>query len=385
MASDQTVLDYIARALWDPRPTKTDKQALQLAEALGYPTGWRVVRTLETVHAPEIAAAPENIMQASLADAVVSKPETVPVAKANNNTFSPRTDVAAAQVEAEPAAATNDASLNPETNTESSANQADAITNQSRMATESEAPASVSNVELNKEPSLPVHETQPPSIIEKQPNKPTTIREYPNCIVDRIYTGDPKEHCDMFYHHEAAMQAAKTWDEETSTLFDYNGGHLLPRLPLFQKGDKVQSLYSGEWWDATILRRVTSPQGFKYQVHYTADRSKQSNVLECNIRDRPASKDARLEASKLGLGDGWTAVMLDANRWKIVSPDGDVYTSKKKALEAYKLSMEKMGDPPWRTTDHEYLGRKVLWTMEHKVSARRTVQLEQVGRYKRNG
>jgi len=36
-------------------------------------------------------------------------------------------------------------------------------------------------------------------------------------------------------------------------------------------------------------------------------------------------------------------------------------------------------DPPWRTTGSPYLGRRILWTTQHKASARRTVSVEQIG------
>jgi len=38
------------------------------------------------------------------------------------------------------------------------------------------------------------------------------------------------------------------------------------------------------------------------------------------------------------------------------------------------------GDPPWRITDHEFLGRLIRWTQEHAVTARRTIKVEQIGR-----
>jgi hypothetical protein len=47
MATDRAVRRVMGRALWDPHPTVTDLRARQLAAALGYPHGWRVVRTIE--------------------------------------------------------------------------------------------------------------------------------------------------------------------------------------------------------------------------------------------------------------------------------------------------------------------------------------------------
>lgn len=256
MASEQTVIDCLGQALWDPHPTKTDLRARQLAAALGYPVSWRVVRVIERLDGRLV-------------------------------------------------------------------------------------------------------------------------------IVDRIYTGKPGSGCDMFYNHDAAMKAAETWIEGESTPFGYGGGQLLPRQPKYGKGDKVQVLYDGDWWDATVMRRKEHPEGFRYQVHYAADNSKQSGVEEALIRRPPAAKDPRVEAEKLGFREGWEAFSIGGNRWKIVSPDGDAFTSKKKALEAYQeslLAKDAGGDPPWRTTGHDYLGRSVLWTTEHKVSARRKVTIEQVGK-----
>jgi hypothetical protein len=238
-----------------------------------------------------------------------------------------------------------------------------------------------SNAEI---PVEQCHETKVEVTTRQQPNQPQAFTtKIIRCIVDRIYTGDPASGCDMFFHHHAAMEAAKTWDPETSTPYSYHGGHLLPRQPLFQKGDKVQVQYNEEWWEATILRRTSQAHGFKYQVHYS-DRTKQSGVDEQLIRNRPSEKNSRVTAAEIGLGEGWTASVAGNNRWKITSPEGETYFSKKSALEAYQLvsAQDMTGDPPWRTADNEYVGRKVYWTSVHKVSARRSVTVEQVGTYR---
>lgn len=268
MASERTVLRIMGKVLWDTNPTETDLAARQLAVALGYPVGWRVVRTIEI---------------------------------------------------------TGDYSSS---NTSSS-------------------------------------------------NK---------VIVDRIHAGKPGEGCDMWFHHAAAMQAASVWIDGESTAFDNTGGHLLPRLPKFQKGDKVEVLYEEEWWEAKIVRRKDHVDSFRYQVHYAADNSKQSGVEEDLIRPRKADVDPEKTAIDLGLGEGWQAVALGAKakRWTITDPTGEVYKSKKNALDAYAkiVASEKEmadGDPPWRREGNEYLGRRVKWTMNHSVSARRTVPVDQVG------
>ena len=238
MATESTVVQAFARALWDPRPTKTHLQELQLAYALGYPEGWRVTRT-----------------------------------KLRDGT-----------------------------------------------------------------------------------------------LVDRI-------HADVdatWFHHEGALQAVKDGN--------YTTGHLMPRTAHFDKGDLVQVLYEDEWYDAKILRRKEYSHGFRYQVQYTVDRSKQSGVEEVNIRERVNDeKSPQQLAEDLGLSEEWEAYYKGKNKWRIVSPDGDVYTSKKAALEAFVDQPKEEGDPPWRTTGHEYLGRQVQWSTEYSVSARRKVQLDQTG------
>jgi hypothetical protein len=222
-------------------------------------------------------------------------------------------------------------------------------------------------------------------------------------IVDRIYAGPPDSMCDMWFHHTAAMQVAATWGggetgeggkggegEGTSpnnTPFDQKGGHLLPRLPQFDKKDLVQVYYEDEWWDAKILRRKEDLDTYRYQVQYAFDTSKQSGVEEDLIKAREAkvAKDPSQTAVELGLGADWEAVESGGKRWKITDPEGVSYKSKAAALKAYKivLTSEKEmegGDPPWRTDGNEYIGRRVVWTHNHSVSARRTVAVDQVGK-----
>jgi hypothetical protein len=155
-------------------------------------------------------------------------------------------------------------------------------------------------------------------------------------------------------------------------------------LPQFNKGDLVQALYEDEWWDAKILRRKEDVDTYRYQVQYGFDNSKQSGVEEELIKPRDLVKDPSETALELGLGQGWEAVEAGGKRWKITDPEGVSYKSKTAALKAYKLvlSTEKEmegGDPPWRTVGNEYLGRRVVWTTKHAASARRTVDVDQVG------
>lgn len=251
MSSEQSVLNVMGKALWDPKPTATDLQSRQLAAALGYPSPWRVARSLENGH-----------------------------------------------------------------------------------------------------------------------------------LIDRIYSGEPGSGCDTWFNHAGAMEAAAAWEASDQTPFAFRGGHLLPLQPLFDKGDKVQVLYEDAWWDAKILRKQQYPGIFKYQVIYGTDSSKQSGVEEFLIRHRPTVVDPEITAAAQGFGEGWMAYSVGNNKWKIVSPSGESFKSKKAALEAFhaenKVAADE-GDPPWRTVDNEYLGKRVKWVTHHKASARRTVALEQIG------
>lgn len=254
MTLEQSILNVMGRALWDPNPTTTELQSLQLAEALGYPSGWRVVRT----------------------------------------------------------------------------------------------------------------------------------QEADGRFVDRIHSSsDPGG--DTWFNHAGAMEAAAVWDDPAvcdQTPFAFKGGHLLPLKARFEIGDKVQVLYENEWWDAKILRRKEYPGIFKYQVFYPSDSSRQSGIEEYLIRPREEEVDPEQVAATLGFGEQWKAYSMGSNRWKIVSPDGETFKSKKAALDylaaAAKAAADE-GDPPWRTVDHEYLGRRVRWTFQHKATARRTIDLEQIG------
>lgn len=251
MTSEQSVLNVMGKALWDPTPTTTDLQSRQLAAALGYPSQWRVVRSLDDGR-----------------------------------------------------------------------------------------------------------------------------------LVDRIYSGEPGSGCDTWFNHAGAMEAAAAWETSDQTPHAFKGGHLLPLQPLFDKGDKVQVFYQNEWWDAKILRRKEYPGIFKYQVFYPTDSSKQGGVEEFLIRHRPTEVDPEVTASALGFGEGWKAYSVGSGKWKIVSPSGETYKTKKAALEAFQAQVKEAsdeGDPPWRTVDNEYLGKRVKWITHHKASARRTVALEQTG------
>ncbi|KAL7578368.1 hypothetical protein ACA910_012770 [Epithemia clementina (nom. ined.)] len=208
------------------------------------------------------------------------------------------------------------------------------------------------------------------------------------CIVDRIYAGKPGSGCDMWYNHYAAMKASQQWVEEGADPHRCKGGHTLPRAALFDKGDRVEVFFDDDWWEAKVLRRKEHSDGFRYQVYYAIDKTKQNGIPEERIRALATGhKDPHEIAVQIGLGEDWQAVATGNNRWKITSPTGQVFTSKKAALQFLaneavggSSNNKDEGDPPWRAADHEYVGRLVRYTQEHAVSARRTITVEQIGR-----
>jgi hypothetical protein len=156
---------------------------------------------------------------------------------------------------------------------------------------------------------------------------------------------------------------------------------------------------------------VTEEETFLYQVQFSIDNSKLNNIEEEAVRAVPdgmSRQEAQDFALSLGLGQGWEALQLGGGRdkskarLKITSPTGEVYASKKRALDAFhgtgKSAPAKESaaagsnvvvagnrysipdrDPPWRTTGHPYLGRRIVYTTEHAVTSRRTVVVDQVG------
>lgn len=289
MATADSALQIIARALWTPKPTTDEKSERYLASALGYPASWHVVRVVE-----------EN--------------------KSNEDVDG----------------ATDDK------------------------------------------------------------NAPQRLK-----IIDRIYAGKPSDGVDMWFHHAAAQAAAEEWVEGESTGYEHKGGHLLPRKPKFQKNDEVKVLFEGEWLPAVVQKRKEAKEGFKYWVLYPLENSTQSNVPEEDIqlRDDPAKV-----AEDLGLDGGWLAKPGKNGKLKFSSPDGKTFTSlnsalkhkkkldnpssaaakdNKKSKQAKKPVGDQLpddGDPPWRATGHEYIGRQALMTITVQKSATRAITIEQVGK-----
>lgn len=317
MATADSVLQVIARALFDPNPTTDETSERYLATALGYPSSWHVVRRMED--------------------------ET-----------------------------TTTTTIILDKNGEEEEEQ-------------EEGGGGYSSSTNNR---------------HNHHNNNDNKKERRRMIVDRIYAGNPREgHVDMWFNHPAAQAAAEEWVEGESGPYDKKGGQMLPRKPKFQKGDQVKVLFEGDWCSATVQKRTEKKDGFRYNVHYLEDNSTQKMVREEDIELMDDPYDV---AEGMGL-PGWQA-KLQGKKWKFISPDGKNFTSKTAAMK-HKKKLDKTGsnkrppapaeakeepeetklsegDPPWRTTGHEYLGRRVRTMFEHKKSATRTVTVEQVGTVK---
>lgn len=183
----------------------------------------------------------------------------------------------------------------------------------------------------------------------------------------------------MWLHHEAAQAAAAKLESEGNL----DGSHLLPPVPLYAKGDIIQVQWEGKWYNATILRRKKQGDSFLYSVYYPEDDATQDEIEEFEIRP---GEDPSALAVELGFSSDWKATRKGA-RYVLTAPTGERFTSKNAALKFIKtqeeekipLQVDDMGDPPWRTSGHEWIGRQVSWVSEHKVSGTRTVKVEQVG------
>lgn len=196
-------------------------------------------------------------------------------------------------------------------------------------------------------------------------------------------------------------------NEYCSTSHRNKGGHLKGREAKFEEGDMVEVLYDEdedeepEWYGATILKKIEYQDDIRYNVHYTVDDAIQSNVRELKIRATKKTKKKK-KATPKKQGGKKRAVET------IIDLDAEAPTPKKKSgrkrateksidLEAEapspkqkkkrgrpvggsnkkKAKVEELtpqedpsqnhpsldeGDPPWRTTGHEYLSRKIQWT-----------------------
>lgn len=372
------MLHIMGQALWVAKPTKTDLRAQQLAAALGYPAGWRVVRTVEEMEYKE---------------------KTQVLHKNSEETRDIAEKIGPNEINAEPQ------STDP-ANSSIKEDGNDAPVEENRLHSVEALTATADRTifeEGSEQAKAPLNESSHQITLHAAASNGPSPTDEPGrkvkVIADRIYAGKPGTGCDMWYHHTAATRAALAWMEKEAlhedpeqtgpapTPFDFKGGHMLPRLAKFDIGDKVEVFYEGEWWDAKILRRSEHKvDGFRYQVYYSSDNSKQSAVAESLIRSRTIDEDPHKTAASVGFDETWQAISQGGNRWKIIGPDGTVYKSKKAAMQAFNNRSDKPSkesimeeDPPWRTVGSEYLGKLVRWVTQHKASARRTVAVEQIG------
>jgi hypothetical protein len=154
-------------------------------------------------------------------------------------------------------------------------------------------------------------------------------------------------------------------------------------MPKYSKGDIVQVIYEGKWWEAQITKRKKKEDDFFYGVFYVGENSTQDDIAEENIR--PSEDPAELAVS-LGFTNDWKASRKGA-RYILTSPTGKQFTSKKAAMKVLNEIKGKdkaggdndVGDPPWRTEGHDLLGKKILWSFEHKASATRRINIDQLG------
>mmetsp|Transcript_20913 Transcript_20913/g.49302 ORF Transcript_20913/g.49302 Transcript_20913/m.49302 type:complete len:401 (+) Transcript_20913:420-1622(+) len=248
-------------------------------------------------------------------------------------------------------------------------------------------------------------------------------------IKDRIHAVGGKKNQTKYtwLHHEAAQKAALLFEKEgtldpravegsDNTAGNNNsnnnnnnnkskgtpntGSHLLPPTALYKKGDIVMVNYEDKWWSATITKKPKkkNDDDFFYSVIYHGDDATQDEIAEEDIK--PGEDPSELAVS-LGFDATWTATRK-GSRFVIVGPCGTVFQSKKAAIKHFRelaraaaaaatgegsgsnkkrkaKEEEDAGDPPWRREGHEWIGRKVLWTFQHKASARRHITIEQTG------
>ncbi|MGK3741347.1 MAG: hypothetical protein ACI8RD_006954 [Bacillariaceae sp.] len=256
-------------------------------------------------------------------------------------------------------------------------------------------------------------------------------------IKDRIHAlgGKRNQTKYMWLHHEAAQKAAarfavegtldptitstetgaveipnsKKSDTTASANINNTGSHLLTPTALYSKGDIVQVNYDDEWWSATVLKKPKKKNGdeFFYSVLYHGDNATQDDVEEIDMR--PGEDPAEL-AVTLGFDITWLA-SRKGSRYTITSPDEYIFNSKAAAMKHFKNLLKKAAkdsnnngdgtsaaakkrkkkeddkkaaeissnDPPWRLDGHTLIGRKILYTFQHKASARRQIKIEQYG------
>ena len=204
-----------------------------------------------------------------------------------------------------------------------------------------------------------------------------TTQDDKKTIRDRIHAVGKNKSKYTWFHHEAAQLAAVQLEQEGTM----EGSHLLPPMPLYTKGDIVQVNYEGKWYDATITKRKKVADDFLYSVQYDEEDATQDEVTEDEIR--PA-QDPSVLAMELGFSEDWKA-SRKGSRYIITAPTGERFTTKKAAMKflqeqaAAQSDEDDVGDPPWRTKGHEWIGRQVQWSSLHRVSGTRKIKVDQIG------
>jgi hypothetical protein len=129
----------------------------------------------------------------------------------------------------------------------------------------------------------------------------------------------------------------------------------------------------------TLIRIRTV--AIRYTVLYTDEGTEQEEVEEEDIRPAPPDAEAMHLAATLGFPKGWKAT-TKGKRYTITSPDGIEFKNKKAAFVYLdQLSSMDGGDPPWRTSGHKLLNKRVEYTSTHRMGSRH-VFVKQTGTIK---
>jgi hypothetical protein len=126
-------------------------------------------------------------------------------------------------------------------------------------------------------------------------------------------------------------------------------------------------------------RVLTNFLPFRYSVQYIVDSSIQDHVRETNIRMAPAPAKALELASSMGLPEGWECKTNGKNKYIFTSPTGLIFRTKRAAINYIRETLADDDDPPWRTSNHELLQRRVKVVNTHPLSGRRSIRIEQLG------
>jgi hypothetical protein len=204
-------------------------------------------------------------------------------------------------------------------------------------------------------------------------------RDGKQVVYDQIHATAKNGSKYTWFHHDAAHKAAAQFLTD-GTLPE--ASHLLPPLPLYNKGDLTRIKYEGKLYEGTILKRKKQADEFVYSVHYTEEDATQSDVEEQDIQP---GEDPSTLAMELGFSCDWKASRKGA-RYIFTCPTGERFTTRKAALRWIKeqrkveeAEAEDVGDPPWRTEGHAFIGQRVEFSATHEASGTRRIKVKQVG------